>query len=186
MGKRRQQRRSNPVLGGVAGAVAGLAAAWVMIRFNHMIDPDTGESDKAADRHAHRRTEARPNDTDGTIPDEPGSMQAASALAEPILGRPLKEREKEIAGPVVHYLFGAAAGAVYGVAAEVDRSATRGAGIPYGIGVWLVADEIGMHAAGFATSPRDYPLSRHAAALATHIVFGITVEGVRRLLRGSS
>jgi hypothetical protein len=155
-----------------------------MVRFNHLISPGDGNSDKAGDRFAHRRTDARPNDTDGTLPDEPGSMQAASAIAEPLLGRRLSEREKEIGGPVMHYLFGAAAGALYGAAAEVDDSSTRGSGIPYGIGVWLLADEIGMHAAGFATKPTDYPVSRHAATLATHIVFGLTVEGVRRLVRG--
>ena len=180
----RRRNRSNPILGGIAGAIGGLAGAWAMVQFNHMIGPDTGKSDKPGDPYAHRRVEARPNDTDGTISDEPGSMQAASAIAEPGLGRRLTEREKEIGGPVIHYLFGAAAGAAYGVAAEIDPSAARGAGIPYGIGVWLVADEIGMHAAGFASSPTDYPLSRHAATLATHIVFGLTVEGVRRVLRG--
>jgi hypothetical protein len=155
-----------------------------MVRCNHLMDPGTGESDKPGDPHAHRRTQARPNDTDGTIPDEPGSMQVASALAEPVLGRPLSEREKEIGGPVVHYAFGAAAGAMYGIAAERDGSATRGAGIPYGIAVWLIADEIGMHLGGFATKPTDYPLSRHAATLATHIAFGLSVEAVRRGLRG--
>lgn len=54
----------------------------------------------------------------------------------------------------------------------------------YGIGVWVIADEIGMHAAGFATRPSDYPLSRHATALASHLVFGLSVEAVRRALRG--
>jgi hypothetical protein len=38
---------------------------------------------------------------------------------------------------------------------------------------------------GFATNPTDYPLSRHAAALGTHLVYGAMVEGVRRILRGS-
>ena len=33
-----------------------------------------------------------------------------------------------------------------------------------------------------ASSPGAYPLSRHAAALASHLVFGLTVEGVRRAL----
>jgi putative membrane protein len=155
-----------------------------MVRFNHLIDPGAGRSDKAGDRHAHRRQNARPNDTDGTIPDEPGSMQAASAIARPLLGRDLTEREKEVGGPILHYLFGAAAGAFYGAAAEMDPTVTRGAGIPYGIGVWLVADEIGMHAAGFATHPADYPLSRHAATFGTHVVFGLTVEAVRRMIRG--
>jgi hypothetical protein len=171
-------------LGACAGAVAGLIGSWAMVRLNHAIAPDTGRSDKPADAYAHRRVNARPNDTDGTISDEPGSMQAAAAVAEPALGRALSEHEKEVAGSAVHYLFGATVGAMYGAAAEKDQSTTRAAGIPYGITVWLVADEVGMHAAGFATSPGDYPLSRHASALASHIVFGVTVEAVRRLLRG--
>ena len=180
----RKRRRANPVLGACAGAAAGLIASWAMVRFNHLIGPADGRSDKPDDRHAERRLDARPNDTDGTLPDEPGSMQASSALARPVLGRELTQREKLIGGPILHYLFGATAGALYGAAAEVDDSATRGAGLPYGVTVWLIADEIGMHAAGFATKPTDDPLSRHASTLATHMVFGLTVEAVRRALRG--
>lgn len=172
--------------GAVAGAAAGLAGAWAMVRFNHLISARAGTTDTRHDTHPERRTAARPNDTDGTIPDEPGSMQAASAVVAPLLGRPLTGREKELGGPILHYGFGAAAGALYGAAAEVDRSVSRAAGIPYGITLWLVANEIGMPAAGFATRPSDYPLSRHAASLASHLVFGMTVEGMRRLLRGEA
>jgi putative membrane protein len=149
------------------------------------MDPGTATSDKPGDPHADRRIDARPNDTDGTVPDEPGTMQAASALARPIIGRRLTEHEKEVGGPIVHYLFGAAAGAVYGAVAEVDSSVTIGGGIGYGFTVWLIADEVGMHAAGFASSPAEYPLSRHAATLGTHLVFGVTLEAIRRALRGS-
>jgi hypothetical protein len=138
MGNRRR-RRASPLMGAVAGGVAGLAGAWMMVRFNHLIDPGTGESDKPVDPYG---------------------------------------------APILHYAFGAAVGALYGAGAEADGSTTRGAGIPYGVAVWLIADEIGMHAAGFASKPADYPLSRHAATLATHIVFGVSVEAVRRLLRG--
>lgn len=182
----RKRRRPSPFLGACAGILGGLVGSWAMVRFNHLIGPDDSRGDKPADRFAHHRDDARPNDIDATIPDEPGSMQAASAVAQPLLGRPLTLSEKEMAGPVMHYLFGAALGAVYGIASEKDSSAAHGAGIPYGIGVWLFADEIGMHAAGFATRPDDYPVSRHAAALASHIVFGLTLEGVRRALRGRS
>ena len=41
-----------------------------------------------------------------------------------------------------------------------------------------------MPLAGLASGPGAYPLSRHAAALASHLVFGLTVEGVRRALLG--
>ena len=178
-------RRPSPILGALAGAVGGLAGSWAMVRFNHLIQPAGGPSDRPGDRYAYRRTNARPNDTDGTIPDEPGSMQAAEALAEPVIGRALSEREKEIGGPILHYLFGAAVGALYGASAEIRPETAAGAGIPFGTAVWLAADEMGMPLAGFATSPMDYPASRHAAAFGTHVVFGLTVEGVRRVLRGS-
>jgi len=172
----------NPVLGALAGALGGVAGAWTMVRFNHAIG---GGSSRAGDAHPHRRVSAQPNDTDATFSDEPGSMQAASAIAEPFVGRPLRENEKEVGGPVVHYLFSAVMGALYGAAAEVQPSAAAGAGIPFGTAVWVAADEIGMPLAGFASDPRNYPLSRHAAALGSHIVFGVTVEAVRRLLRGN-
>jgi hypothetical protein len=181
----RRKRDAHPLLGAAAGAFAGLVGSWAMIRFNHLISPDSGQSDKANDPHAPRRVDARPNDIDGTIPDEPGSMQAASAAARPLLGRSLTPDEKLIAGPVVHYVFGATVGALYGAAAEVDATTTSAAGVAFGVTVWLVADEIGMHAAGFANRPTDYPLSRHAATLATHVVFGLTTEAVRRSLRGT-
>ena len=175
-------RQSNPVLGAAAGALGGLAGAWAMVCFNRLVG---GGGFRAGDSHPERRVHASPNDTDGTISDEPGSMQAADALARPALGRPLSERERLAGGTLVHHLFGAVAGAMYGAAAETQPSATAGAGIPFGTSVWLAADEIGLPLAGFAAGPFRYPASRHAAALASHIVYGLTVEGVRRLLRGT-
>ena len=177
-------REPNPMLGALAGAIGGLAGSWAMVRFNHLIKRGGAPSDRHGDRYAHRRSDARPNDTDGTIPDEPGSMQAAEALAEPLIGRELTEREKEVGGSALHYLFGAAVGALYGASAEIEPEPTAGAGIPFGTTVWLVADEMGMTLAGFASSPLHYPPARHAAAFGSHVVFGLTVEGVRRLLRG--
>jgi hypothetical protein len=174
-------RKGHPVLGGVAGAVAGLVGSWAMVRFNHAIG---GGGFRLGDAHAHRRMRAAPNDTDGTISDEPASMQAASALAIPLLGRSLDEEEKEVAGPVAHYLFGALMGALYGASAETQPSTTAGAGVPFGTAVWLAADEVGLPLSGLSAPPTKYPLSRHVAAFASHVVFGLTVEGVRRLLRG--
>jgi putative membrane protein len=179
-----KRRTPEPLLGALAGAAGGLVGAWAMVQFNHLVGAAAEGSDKEGDRYAHHREDARPNAIDGTLPDEPGTMQAASGLAEPVLGRQLSEEEKVASGTVLHYVFGAAAGALYGVAAEFDNSTTRGGGMAFGATVWLIADEVGMHAAGFATSPADYPLSRHAATLATHLVFGLTVEAARRAIRG--
>jgi hypothetical protein len=153
-----------------------------MVLFNHALG---GGSVRPGDSHPHRRAEAQPNDTDATFSDEPGSIQAGRAIAEPLLGRRLDEDERDVAGSAVHLLFSAAMGALYGATAETQPRATAGAGIPFGTAVWVAADEIGMPLAGFASDPREYPLSRHASALGSHIVFGLTVEAVRRLLRGN-
>jgi hypothetical protein len=174
-------RRSNPVLGAVAGAIGGLAGSWTMVQFNHALG---GGSSHPADAHDHRRQRAQPNDTDATISDEPASIKIAEAVAEPVLARPLTEGEKTVGGSVAHYLFGAMVGAMYGAAAETRPSTAAGAGIPFGVSVWLGADELGLPAAGLAAPPQNYPLSRHAAAFGSHIVFGLTVECVRRMLRG--
>lgn len=174
-------RKGHPVLGAVAGAVAGLVGSWAMVRFNHVIG---GGGFRAGDTHGHRRMRGAPNDTDGTISDEPASMKAASAVARPVIGRRLTEEEKEVAGPIAHYLFGALMGAMYGASAETQPSTTAGAGVPFGTAVWLAADEVGLPLAGLSAPPTKYPLSRHLTAFASHMVFGLTVEGVRRLLRG--
>jgi uncharacterized membrane protein YagU involved in acid resistance len=73
---------------------------------------------------------------------------------------------------------------MYGASAETQPSTTAGAGVPFGTAVWLAADEVGLPLAGLSAPPTKYPLSRHLTAFASHMVFGLTVEGVRRLLRG--
>jgi hypothetical protein len=152
-----------------------------MVQFNHALG---GGSSHPADAHEHRRQRAQPNDTDSTISDEPASIQVAEAVAEPIVGRQLTEREKTVGGSVAHYAFGALVGAMYGAAAETRPSTAAGGGVPFGVSVWLGADELGLPAVGLAAAPQNYPLSRHAAAFASHVVFGVTVECVRRMLRG--
>ena len=174
-------REPNRVIGALAGGLGGLVGSWAMVRFNHLVG---GGGYRPGDPHPHRRHRATPNDTDGTFPDEPASMQVASLVAEPVIGRRLSEGEKEVGGPIMHYLFGALMGAMYGAAAETEPSTTAGAGVPFGTAVWLAAAEVGVPLAGFSAPPTRYPLSRHAAAFGSHIVFGLTVEGVRRLLRG--
>jgi hypothetical protein len=173
--------KGNPVFGALAGAAGGILGSWMMVRFNHLVggvEADQGRAPKEP-----YRLDAAPNDTDGTISDEPASIQTASLVGEKAAGRPLSQHEKRLGGQIFHYAFGAIAGALYGIAAERNRDVTTGFGLPFGATVWLTADEIGLPLAGLAAPPSHYPPSRHASALGTHLVFGATVEGVRRLLR---
>jgi putative membrane protein len=175
----------NPLAGAAAGALGGLIGSWVMVRFNHLIGPPGGTQEDRHRPHAHHRTQAQPNEWDGTIADEPGSRGAASKAAQALTGRTLTEAEKDVAGPIAHYLFGAVAGALYGAAAEANPEAAAGFGMPFGATVWVTADEVGMPLLGLSDPPTELPWSRHASALGSHLVFGLTVEIVRRMLRGT-
>ncbi len=44
--------------------------------------------------------------------------------------------------------------------------------------------EIGVPLTGLSKPPTEYPLKDHASAFAAHLVFGVTTEGVRRLVLG--
>ena len=174
------RRRPNLWLGAAAGAIGGAAGSWAMVRFNHAL----GRTENGQRPQQHRRQSASPNETDGTISDEPASIQVASIAAEAVTDARLDDREKQIGGSLVHYVFGAAVGAAYGAAAEYRQSATALAGLPFGTGVWIAADELGLPLVGLARKPTDYPAARHLAAFASHLVFGLATEAVRRQLRG--
>ncbi|MCA1649757.1 MAG: hypothetical protein LC753_05560, partial [Acidobacteria bacterium] len=87
---------SNPLLGAMAGAAGGLAGSWAMVRFQHAIKVNGWDGDGG--HHQHHRRNALPNDTDGTLPDEPASMQVASAVSNALTGQPLDEPTKQDAG----------------------------------------------------------------------------------------
>jgi putative membrane protein len=181
VGTRELRHKRSPLVGAAVGAAGGLLGAWMMVRVNHLIGP----TESKAGRH-HTRHEASPNDTDGTFSDEPASMQAASSVSEAVTGRPLTRTGKRVGGSAVHYVFGACTGAFYGALAEIRPTAAAAAGLPFGAAVWLIADEMGVPLAGFSGPPTEYPIARHASALGSHLAFGLTVEGVRRLLLGRS
>ena len=172
--------------GALAGLVAGLVASWAMDRFQDVwVSLSSGNDSRKDDKSSDNDREP-PNLTKKQSDDEgedDATVKAASTLSEGVFAHKLTPDEKKIAGPAVHYGVGAAGGIVYGVAAELAPEITRGAGLPYGTAFWLVVDEGLVPLLGFAKGPSEYPLSSHAYALASHLVFGATAEGVRRLLR---
>ena len=84
----------------------------------------------------------------------------------------------------MHYAFGTSVGGLYGAAAELAPEVARGAGLPFGAAFWLVADETALPLLGLSKGPTAYPVSTHVYALASHFVYGLTAELVRRTVRG--
>jgi hypothetical protein len=157
----------------VAGVAGGVVASWAMDRFQYWwLSFGGGEE---------LQLQQTPSEEGNR--DEPATVKAASALSEGIFGYSLTVKEKEIMGPIVHYAVGATAGAVYGVAAEYEPDVTALAGIPFGAAFWMVVDEGSLPLLGLAKGPTAYPISTHAYALASHLVFGLTAEVVRGAVR---
>jgi putative membrane protein len=106
---------------------------------------------------------------------------AAQAVARAMIGRRLTRRELRVAAPVMHYLFGASMGALYGAYAGRRRHVRR-SGAGFGMAVWLGADEIAMPLLGLSRPTTRRPFEMHLQSLAAHLVFGTATEMTRRAL----
>jgi hypothetical protein len=173
-----QEEEPGPDLlkGVIAGAAAGLVATAVMTL------AQTGMS-KLEQRAKPRRPGRSEGPGAGGEDDDPATVKAASAVSEKVLGHELTEREKPIAGNLVHYGFGTTMGGVYGGLAEVVPSVTACEGMAFGAGLMVLADEVAVPAVGLSEPPHRVPLSKHAYALAAHLVYGVTCEIARRGFR---
>jgi len=182
-------RRNGDVLKGlVAGLAGGLVASWTMNQFQAVWSkaaegfekPHGAQSMQPSERqHTGQGPEQnKENQDDATV-------KAARAVSEGIFGHKLKENEKKPAGAVVHYAFGTATGGLYGAVAEFAPEVTTVAGLPFGAAFWLVADEIAVPLLGLSKGPTEYPPSTHAYALASHLVYGLTAEAIRRRVRSA-
>ena len=163
----RERQETNPWKGLAAGLVAGLVASWTMNQFQALLSK-LSEEEKT-----------------GSDDETPATVKAADAISEEVFGHELTKGENEVAGSAVHYAFGAATGGEYGAMAEFVPDVTAGAGMSFGTAVWLLADEAAVPLLGLSNSPTRYPLSKHAYALASHFVYGLTTEVVRRAVRGA-
>jgi uncharacterized membrane protein YagU involved in acid resistance len=189
-GERGRARSEADIWKGLAaGVVGGLVASAVMNRFQALLGRlFAGEErshgaqslQQGSPRHGvggELRAEGKDEEED----DAPERL--ANAISVGVLNQELTEREKDVAGVALHYAMGATSGALYGAIAEVAPEARAGLGLPFGVAVWLIADEGIVPAAGLSKSPAEYPLSIHAYSFASHLVFGLTTELVRRAVR---
>jgi putative membrane protein len=168
----------------VAGLAGGLVASWTMNQFQaawtrlaeNSEKPHGAQSMQPADGSKGDGQDAKEQDDDATV-------KAAKAISEGVFGHELQESEKKPAGAAVHYAFGTVTGGLYGGLAEVVPQVTTATGVPFGAAFWLLADEISVPLLGLSKGPAEYPVSTHAYALASHLVYGATAELSRRAVR---
>jgi hypothetical protein len=152
----------------VAGALAGAAASYVMERFQ-------AEWAKAEEQAGVASASSGEED--------PATVKAADRVAVAVTGSPVPPAHREQAGEIVHYTTGAGVGAIYGVLSEFAPVLTFGFGAAYGGAVAIGLDDTLVPKLGLAKGPKETPPSVRAYSLASHLVYGLTLEGARRILR---
>jgi putative membrane protein len=173
------RKRSSLLKGLVAGLAGGLAATVAMTQFQNVWMKATEKI------KGEGRNQGEDNKGHSANPDaEDATMKAAGKVAN-IAGYQLSHDQKKKASPLVHYGFGTAMGALYGLAMEsrqLRKQQPLFAGAGFGTGVFLFGDEMAVPALGLS-GQSESSIATHLYGLASHLVYGLTAEGVRRLTR---
>ena len=175
----------------LAGAVGGLVASCVMNQFQAAWSRRTHGVERSHGAQSLQTGELRggddwPSGLAGereAAESRDAAERLAAAAAETFAGRELTRGEQDEGGTLVHYLYGTATGAAYGLAAELAPASAALCGLPFGAAVWLGADELIVPALGLSKPAEDYPLSVHAHSFVSHLVYGLTTELVRGAAR---
>ena len=166
----------------VAGALGGLVASWIMNVFMEQAGPAVQHVAQHLDGTGHHEQPAAPSD-DGE-PKIDATMKTADAIVNTVTGgRHLSLEGKQKGGPIVHYAFGAAMGALYGAAAEYSPAARSGFGTVFASALFTGADLVAVPALNLSGSASGAPVSSLASPFSAHMVYGITTEAVRRIVR---
>lgn len=172
-----------------AGLVGGLVASLVMNQFQKLCSKLMAGDEKS--HGAQSQQKGTPQHGAGRMLQQRGSddeqddaaERLANVVSVGVFGHELTKSEKDTAGTALHYAYGISMGGLYGAVAELVPQVTVGAGLPYGALIWVTADEGVVPALGLSKSATEYPLSILAYALASHLVYGLTTEVVRRAAR---
>jgi hypothetical protein len=173
---------AHEIRGLAAGLLAGCAASYFM---NQLSQASQGQKKReSVDKSSQTGGQSSQRQArEGGKEEQDTTVATAQAISRKLFHHELSDGEKQIAGPAVHYAYGSIVGAIYGGVAEVFPIVGAGFGLPFGFGLWLLGDEIAVPALGLAKGPAEYPASVHADALASHFVYGLTTDLMRRVLR---
>ena len=161
----------------VAGIAGGLVASWVM---NEFIAGPGAQLRHALQTDAENQAEAQSSGEDR----EDATMKTAEAIVHAATGgRHLSWEGEQRGGPMVHYAFGGLMGGIYGGLAEYSSAVTSGVGTSFGTVLFTGADLIAVPVFNLSALPTEQPASALATPLAAHLVYGVTTELVRRLVR---
>ncbi len=112
-----------------------------------------------------------------------GEPEPPEVMAERFAGHELVGIEKEVATEAIHWGFGALTGAAYGALAEYYPAATTKDGAGFGMALSSLTHGTMFPAMGLSAEPEEQTARERTSELATHVVYGVVTETVRRVVR---
>jgi putative membrane protein len=103
--------------------------------------------------------------------------------ADGAIGADLSPEAKATAAGSLHWVFGAVAGGIYGVAAEYRPGATAWHGAAFGLSVNKLMHEGVLPRTGFVAPVDEQPFQERMSEWLTHAVYGLATETARRAMR---
>lgn len=167
--------------GAMAGMIGGLVGSWVMTQFQAATQRSAANKQSQGDEESQSSSgnAERQQQSEG----DDATVKTAQAISRGFFSHELSPGEKKIAGPAVHYGYGALVGGIYGALAEMVPGVAAGFGIPYGMALFALGDEAAVPALGLGPPPTQIPAKSHADYLAAHIVYGVALDATRRFAR---
>lgn len=169
------EQTKHPLRGILAGVAGGLVASWVMNQF--ITGPGKQITKAVLSPEELQQQQQHSDEPDAT-------MKVADAVAATVTGgQHLTYEQEQTGGPIVHYAFGALAGGVYGGLAEYSELTRSGFGTTFGSALFTIADLLAVPALHLSPPVDQQPKAVLATPFTAHIVYGVTTELVRRIVR---
>jgi putative membrane protein len=112
-----------------------------------------------------------------------GQTPPPVVLAEQVAGRPLTGNDRELALQGIHWIFGALAGAAYGVLVEYEPSLGAWRGAAFGITLNRITHESLLPKMGLSAPTSQQPTQERISEWVTHAAYGVATDSVRRAVR---
>ena len=112
-----------------------------------------------------------------------GEPEPTTLVVERVTGHELTAPQKEVATETMHWGFGALTGAAYGALAEYYPAATARDGAGFGMALSSLTHGTMLPAMGLSAEPEEQTARERKSEMASHIVYGVVTETVRRVVR---
>jgi putative membrane protein len=112
-----------------------------------------------------------------------GEPEPQDVLAENIAGHELMGPQKEVVAEAIHWGFGALTGAAYGALVEYYPAANAKDGAGFGMALSSLTHGTVLPAMGLSAEPEEQTARERTSEMASHVVYGVVTETVRRVVR---